>query len=51
LDDDVIGQRQHQAALTALLKTHYLSGRTTGLETPQNFIARDDREREVTEDG
>jgi hypothetical protein len=34
LDNDVIGQRQHQAVLTALLKTSDLSGRTTGFETP-----------------
>ena len=34
LDNDVIGQRQHQAVLTALLNTSYLSGRTTGFKTP-----------------
>jgi hypothetical protein len=34
LDTDLIGQRQPQAVLTALLKTSDLSGRTTGFKTP-----------------
>jgi hypothetical protein len=34
LDNDVVGQWQYHAVLTALLKTSDLSGRPTGFETP-----------------